>query len=84
MIEGAIYDEGGRVYIRYFQPAPKYVKIGNKEYVSGVQHAVSMFLADESDVPALLAHLGGCCGGQRKIFSLASQGAVNVFLTGDR
>ncbi len=79
-----IKDASGKVYIRYFQPAPKYIRVGEKEYVATVQHAVSMFLADEEDVPALLAAKGGCCGGQRLIFSLPVQEAINVWLTGDR
>lgn len=84
MIDGAICDENGRIYVQYYQPVPKYVQLGKKEYVCSVQHAISMLLADEGDVPSLLEHLGGCCGGQRKVFQLASQGAVNVWRTGDR
>ena len=83
MIQDAIYVDG-RVAIRYYQPIPKYVKLGSKEYVCSVQHAVSMLFVEEADVPALLAHEGGCCGGKRKVFSLATQSAVNVYLTGDR
>ena len=83
MIPNAIYSEG-KVALRYYQPAPKYVKIGNKEYVTDVKHSVSMLLVPEEDVPALLAHEGGCCGGKRRVFSLASQEAFNVWSTGHR
>lgn len=87
MIEGAIYVGEGddkKVAIRYYQPVPKLIQIGTKEYVTSVQHGVSLVLVPEEEVPALLAHLGGCCGGQRRVFELASQGAWNVYSTGDR
>ena len=83
MIENAVYSNG-KVAVRYYQPTPKYVRIGDKEYVCTVQHGVSLLLVDESEVPALLAVEGGCCGGKRKIFSLCGQEAFNVWATGDR
>lgn len=83
MIEGAIYVDD-KVAVRYYQPVPKYIQIGGKEYVTTVQHGVSLVLVPEEDVPSLLSHLGGCCGGQRRVFELCSQGAYNVYSTGDR
>ena len=83
MINGAVYHDG-KVALRYYQPIPKYVKIGNKEYVCDVRHSVSLLLVSEEEAHALLATEGGCCGGKRKIFSLCSQEALNVWLTGSR
>ena len=83
MISGAIYSNE-LVFVRFHQPTPKYVKVGGREYVCDVRHGVSMLLVTEGEVPALLDAIGGCCGGIRKIFSLASEGAVKVYLTGDR
>ena len=83
MINGAVYVDG-KVAVRYFQPVPKYVQIGKVEYVCDVRHGVSLLIVNESEVPALLAHIGGCCGGQKLVFSLASQEAYNVWNTGDR
>jgi hypothetical protein len=83
MIDGAVYSDG-KVAIRYYQPIPKYIKIGNKEYVTDVKFGVSLVLVEESEVPALLAAEGGCCGGKRKIFSLCGQEAFNVWSTGNR
>ncbi len=83
MIEGAVY-QGEKVAIQYYQPAPKYVVVGGKEYVAIVEHSVSMVLADEEDVPALLNHEGGCCGNKRHVFSLAGQEAFNIWKTGRR
>ena len=79
-----IKDENGKVYVRYYQPIPKYVTVGGREYVCDVQHGVSMLLVNEEEVPPLLSHKGGCCGGERLVFSLPSQEAVNVYLTGNR
>lgn len=80
-----IKDQNGKVYVRFDQPIPKYVKIGNKEYVCDVRYGVSMLLVDESEVPALLNYVQVCCGGHQKhIFTLPSQEAVNVYLTGNR
>lgn len=83
-MEGAIKNEEGKVYVRYYQPIPKYIKIGKNEYVCDVRHSVSMLIVPEDEVQPLLDFLGGCCGGKRKVFSLPTQEAVNVYLTGDR
>lgn len=75
-------DENGKFYVQYFQPIPKYVKLGNKEYVCTVRYGVSMLLVEESEVAPLLGVEGGCCGGKRKVFFLPSENAVNVWKTG--
>lgn len=49
-----------------------------------VQHGVSLLFVSEAEVQPLLDYLGGCCGGKRHVFSLCSQEALNVYLTGDR
>ena len=83
MIDGAFYVDG-KVALRYFMPAPKYVIVGKNEYIASPQHGVSLLFADEADVPAILNVMGGCCGNQRKAFSLSSQMAYNVWRTGNR
>lgn len=83
MIPNAVYHDG-KVAVRYYQPVPKYVSIGKKEYVCDVRHGVSILLVDEDEVDLLLAVEGGCCGGKRKVFSLCGQEAFNVWLTGNR
>lgn len=83
MIEGAVYHEG-KVVVRYYQPVPKYVHVGQKEYVCDVRHGVSILLVEESEAPSLLAVEGGCCGGKRKVFSLCGKEAFNVWMTGNR
>lgn len=83
MIQGAVYHDG-RVALRYYQPIPKYVRVGKNEYVCDVRHSVSLLLVSDDEVAPLLAVEGGCCGGRRKVFSLCSQEAFNVWLTGNR
>lgn len=83
MIEGAVY-HNGKVALRYYQPIPKFINVSGKEYVCNVQHGVSVVLVDESEVPAFLSVIGGCCGGQRKLFALCGQEAFNVWATGNR
>lgn len=83
-MEGAITNPEGKVYVRYEQPIPKMVNVGGKTYVCEVRRGVSMLLVDEAEVPPLLGFLGGCCGGQKRVFSLASQGAVNLWERGER
>ena len=83
MYENAIRVDG-KIAIRYYQPIPKYVQIGKKEYVCDVRHGVSILLVEENEVQPLLGVRGGCCGGQRKVFMLPNQEAVNVWQTGDR
>ncbi len=80
-----IKNKEGKVYIRYYQPANKFVRVGKNEYVATVQHGVSMILAEETDAQALLEYRGrGCCGEPPRIFSLPNQESVNVWETGDR
>lgn len=83
MIPGAVYKDG-KVALRFHQPVPKYVKIGKKEYVCDVRYAVSLIFVDEEEVNPILNHLGGCCGGQKKVFSLCSEHALRVWETGNR
>jgi hypothetical protein len=79
-----VKNEDGLVAIRYKQPAPKSLKIEGKMYIWDVRHAVSIAWIPENLVPAVLAQKGGCCGRQQFVFSLATDGAVRTFLTGER
>jgi len=72
MIDGAFYVDG-KVVLRYHQPIPKLIKIGDKNFYFDPKHGVSLSLVNEEDVPALLAYLGGCCGGKKHVISLASE-----------
>lgn len=84
MIDGAITNPQGKIFLRYFQPIPKMVTVGNNSHVCDVRHGVSMLLVEESEAIPLLSYLGGCCGGQKKVFSLANQAAVNVWENNER
>lgn len=79
----AIYHDG-QVALRFYQPVPKYVQISGKDFVCDVRHGVSLIFVPENLVQPALDYLGGCCGQARKVFSLCSQEAYNVWLTGNR
>lgn len=73
----------GKVAIYYNQPAPRYVKLDEREYVFDCRHGVSLALVSEEDVQRMLDYLGGCCGGKRQIFFLASQALYSHWLDGN-
>ena len=81
-IENAVYTQEGKVAVRYEQPMPKAVKIGNKTIVFDSQFGVSLAFVDEEDVAPLLAVKGGCCGGQHQIITLASEVAYSHWQNG--
>lgn len=81
MIDGAVY-VGDKVALRLDQPIPKLVKVGDTQYYFECKYGVSLAFVDEKNVPALLSHLGGCCGGKKKIITLASQVAYSHWLDG--
>lgn len=82
MFDGAFY-VGNQVVVRYAQPTPKYVKIGEDAFVFSCEHGVSLALIDEDKVQSLLDFLGGCCGKRQKIFSLANEATYQHWLTGN-
>ena len=81
-MDGAIYNPHGKVILRYWQPVPKLIRINEHDYYFDSQHGVSLGFVDEADVPAALSHMGGCCGGKRKVISLATQVLYDHWLDG--
>lgn len=81
----AVTNEQGQVAVRYYQPIPKLVELGNgHSYYFDVKFSVSMAWVDAEDVQTLFNTLGGCCGGQRQVFFHASQDNVNFWVYGNR
>jgi hypothetical protein len=81
MIADAVYVKG-RVAVRYAQPIPKLIQIGSERYYFDCQYGVSLAFVDEADVPTLLNHKGGCCGGQKLVITLASPAVYSHWLDG--
>lgn len=81
MIHDAYY-VSGKVAIRYYQPVPKFVNVGSKQYVFSCEHGVSLVLVDESEVPAMLEFRGGCCGHKQQVMSLANEATYKHWLDG--
>lgn len=81
MLENAVCVDG-KVAMRYEQPAPKAVQVNGKTIVFDSKFGVSLAFVDESDVQALLDFYGGCCGGKKHIFTLASSQAYSHYQDG--
>lgn len=78
-----IYDPNGNVIVRYYQPMPKLVKIGNKSVSFDSQFGISLAFVDEEDVAPLLAYLGGCCGNKKQVIFLATEVQYEHYKTGN-
>lgn len=81
MIEGASY-VGEKVILRYAQPIPKLIKVNDKQYYFECKFGVSLAFVDEKEVPAMLNYRGGCCGGNKLVITLASEGIYQHWLNG--
>lgn len=82
MIEGAVYVDG-LVAIRYYQPMPKLVQVGSEQYYFDCRHGVSLAFVPEVVVPISLEVMGGCCGGKKKVITLATQAVYQHWLDGN-
>lgn len=82
-----VTNEAGQIALVFYQPIPKALTIPGKpkpkEYITTVQHGVSLLWADPKDVDKILATKVYCCGGRANTaFRYASQPAVNVWRFG--
>lgn len=84
MYDNAVRNETGLIACRFYMPVPKYIQANGRDYVCNVNHGVSLLFVPEAEVQGLLDYLGGCCGQKRKVFSICSPEAYNVWLTGNR
>jgi hypothetical protein len=83
MLTGAVYDPTGKVVLRYRDPMPKTIRIGNKDYFFDSKFGVSLGFVDEADVPPLLAYTKTCCGGNKTHpITLASEVAYSHWKDG--
>ena len=72
-MDNVIYTPGGLAILRYFQPTPKLVKVGNASVFFDCQYGISLAFVSEELVAPLLAVLGVCCGKKSQIIFLASE-----------
>lgn len=82
-MDGAV-EVDGKIALVYFQPMPKLVKVGANSYFFDCQHGISLALVPKEVAQSLLDYLGGCCGGKRKVISLASPAVYKHWQSGDR
>lgn len=71
-----------KVVIYYSQPAPKLVNVRGTQVYFDCQHGISLAFVSEELVSPLLSYLGGCCGGKKKIFHLATEVQYKHWLDG--
>jgi hypothetical protein len=83
MIPNAYYNDDKLVAVVYYQPIPKYIKVGAIEHVFSCEHGISLAWVPEEHVQPLLSHLGGCCGGKRTVVSLANPAQVAHWRNGN-
>ena len=77
----AVYVDG-KVVVMYYQPIPKYLRVGATEYVFDCQHGVSLAFVSEAEVQPMLDFLGGCCDHKRHVISLATPVLYSHWLDG--
>lgn len=83
MIANAVYVDG-KVVLRYKEPMPKAVKIGNKTITFDCKFGVSLAFVNENDVQALLDYTKTCCGGNKQhVITLASEVAYSHWQNGN-
>lgn len=68
-------------YVKYFQPVPHVVRVGNKEYFFRVKYGICMAEVDDRDVEKVLSlRRKICCGGNvRSEYKLASDAEVRIW-----
>lgn len=81
-MDNAVYNESGKVVLRYYQPSPKLIKVGGQDVYFDAQHAISLAFVDEALVPQMLAYKGGCCGKSQQVIFLATQTQYQHWLDG--
>jgi methionine synthase I (cobalamin-dependent) len=59
------------------------VQIGDTQYYFDCQHGMSLAFVQEQHVQAALNFLGGCCGGKKKVLSLATETQYKHWLDGN-
>jgi hypothetical protein len=83
MIPNAVYNDGGLVSLWYYQPIPKYLKLGNKDYVFQCKFGIAMIFVPEDEVQQFLDFKGGCCGSNHQVIFLANSAQYSHWLRGD-
>lgn len=66
----------GEVALCYYQTTNPLVEVGDHGYKFSTQANICLAWVKEEDAPSILSRKGGCCGGKRPIFRVASANDV--------
>ena len=75
-------DERGYTLVRYKQPIPKIVEVGNEKYFFEVRKGVAAQWVKPEHLDKLLNHYDNHCSacGPKKLFSIASDAAYRIWM----
>ena len=68
----AQHNDAGEVALCYYQTINPLVEIGDHGYKFITQANICLAWVNEEDAPNILSRKGGCCGGKRLLFRVAS------------
>jgi hypothetical protein len=72
----AQHNDAGEVALCYYQTVNPLVEVGDHGYKFQTKSNICLAWVREEDAPKILSRKGGCCGGKRPIFRVASDADV--------
>lgn len=66
-------DGNGNVALCYYQTTNPLVEINGSGYKFLTQHNICLAWVKVADAPAILNKKGGCCGGKKSVFRVATE-----------
>lgn len=75
-------NENNEVALCYYQTTNPLVEIGDHGYKFITKANICLAWVSEEDAPKILEKKGGCCGGKRFIFRVASEDDVRRWTNG--
>jgi len=78
----AQHNDAGEVALCYYQTTNPLVEIGDHGYKFQTKANICLAWVSLDDAPKILSKKGGCCGGKRSIFRVASADDVRRWSNG--
>ncbi len=66
----------GSVALCYYQTTNPLIEVSGRAYKFSTQHNICLSWVSELDAPVILAKKGGCCGGKKSVFRVATETEV--------
>ena len=77
-------DEAGNVALLYYQTVNPFIQVSGREYKFTTRQNICLAWVTREDGQKLLDRLGGCCGGKKPVFRVASEDDVRRWTYGGR